>query len=116
MQKLDLELEKRAWEALGVDPMAEWRTIQAALGFEQAKERLEAFKTKVKKAFKRAALTHHPDHGGDEELFKALSFVIDALGKLELRPRPAPRPAVVVIRWTHGSTTSTNSSTTTSWY
>lgn len=39
----------------------------------------------VKKAYKRAAMKHHPDRGGDEEKFKEVSLAHEVLGDSERR-------------------------------
>merc|ERR1719503_178266 len=55
----------------------------------------------IKKAFKKAALQHHPDKGGDPERFKECNAAVEVLSDERqraaydlqlLRSRPPPRP------------------------
>merc|ERR1719487_3104820 len=41
--------------------------------------------TDVKKAYKRAAMKHHPDRGGDENVFKDISLAHEVLSDPERR-------------------------------
>ena len=44
-----------------------------------------ATQEEIKKAYKRAALTHHPDKGGDEEAFKSLKVAFETLSDTNRR-------------------------------
>lgn len=108
----------RGLEALGFNPERELEAIRAS----GDPARLEAFKKDVAKAFRREATKYHPDHGGDPEVFRAITTARDAVKSIEfVRPKPPPMPTVqvVIVRggggsfW-YGSTAST-SATTTGW-
>jgi hypothetical protein len=95
------------------------------LPYEVVKQRIDEFKQTLKKRFRRLAMKHHPDHGGDEEYFKKLSDVYTFLMK-ELKPTKAPEPeprprpqggiVVRVYRSASDYYYSDASTTSTSWY
>ena len=39
-----------------------------------------ATQEEIKKAYKKKAIQHHPDKGGDEEMFKKISVAFDTIG------------------------------------
>ena len=45
----------------------------------------DATSSEIKKAFRKLALKHHPDRGGDEELFKKITEAHDVLSSDEKR-------------------------------
>ena len=47
----------------------------------------DASADEVKKAFRRAAIEHHPDRGGDETKFKEINEAYEVLGDPEKRKR-----------------------------
>lgn len=92
------------------------------------KKRLEDLKTDLKKAYRAAALRLHPDRTGNDpektELFKVVTRLWEEIQRLEIGPKPRPRPqpvhhpgVVIVVSgsggWTSSSTTT--NSTTTAW-
>ena len=68
--------------------------------FQEASKHLDEVKVRVKKAYKKAALKHHPDRpDGDEEKMKILSSAMEIVESLTLQPGlppPPPRPVRVV--------------------
>jgi hypothetical protein len=48
----------------------------------------------VKAAFKKKALEHHPDHGGDAATFMALKRAYDGIVRRRARPQPVAKRAV----------------------
>ena len=59
----------------------------------------------IKKVYRKLALIHHPDRGGDQERMKLINAAYDILSKrkneYDARLRQARRPAVVIIRHTY---------------
>lgn len=73
---------------------------------------IDALKYRVKKQYRKIAMRHHPDHGGNADNFKILTRVYEAVNAIQVvENRPRPR---VVVRFGGGGTTSaTDTSTTT---
>lgn len=63
-------------------PPSEAPTLYAVLGVKH-----DAGHEEIKKAYRRAARTHHPDVGGDGEQFKAVQRAWEALKDLDARAR-----------------------------
>lgn len=85
-----------------------------------AQEGLKELQAQAKQHWLDKAFTLHPDRGGDEEQFKSLKQVHDAIQDLNIRIAPKPRVVFqqVVIRYQQqwGGTARTNSATTDSWW
>lgn len=99
----------------GVDFRARWHNVQnpqkAQVVFSEAIQ-------DAKKEYKRLALVHHPDRGGDAEEFKRISTlwgILEKLNPIPEQPRPVVMPMSIVVHYYGGtgstSTTYTNTST-----
>jgi len=71
----------RAWFCDDADP-TEAPTLYAVLGVKR-----DASTEEIKKAYRRAARTHHPDVGGDGEQFKAVQQAWETLKEADARAR-----------------------------
>ena len=74
----------------------------------------------IKKAYRKLALMHHPDRGGDQERMKLINAAYDILSKrkdeYDMRLRQAGRPAVVIVRTYYGGgTVATDTTATGTW-
>lgn len=107
-----------AMEILGLVP-EDFKAVKQARDINEAREVLRLLKDKARRGFRRAALKIHPDHGGDEALFKRVNAVLEHIVGLELRPAPRPVPMrrsvmhVVFRGAPFASTTASTTSTTT---
>jgi hypothetical protein len=96
--------------------------LQAAKNPNDIGRAIERIQQEAKTKAKELALTHHPDHGGDEERMKEINAAVTAVQRKEhyrlLVPRPQPMIRVIHVQssWTTSSSTTTNTSyTTTGW-
>lgn len=81
--------------------------------FEKLQEVVDQAKIDAKKEFKKLAMVHHPDRGGDAEEFKRISSMYEMIEKLKI-VKPKPKPRMVSITFTGGYPySSTTTSTTT---
>ena len=73
----------------------------AILGFTEGSITLADIKT----AYRKLALKHHPDKGGDEAEFKKIAAAYELLvGKARIKPRPRPVRQWVHIHVNYGTT------------
>jgi hypothetical protein len=81
-------------------------------------KRLDEFKEKLKKAYRKKAHEYHPDKGGDEEKFRLLNNLYhDLIKNLRITPVRRPQPVVRVVRvYSSGTSTSTTTGWTTSYW
>jgi hypothetical protein len=92
--------------------------------------RLQEFKERAEKVYRKLALELHPDRGGDTERMALVNAAMDLLRATEIRLAPAPRPIpqgvqvrVVVVGggfpgfggWTNSATTSSFTPTGGGW-
>lgn len=103
---------------LGFGPADLQACLQGAKTLEEANTRIEALKGAIRKSFRKAAFDLHPDRGGDEEAFKRLNAIMQAVEAMEAYrqpPRPTPRPhpqvRVTVVTHHYGGGTGTTTST-----
>jgi hypothetical protein len=87
---------------LGVTEAALAACVQAS-SLDQARQNLDAFRDRVKAAWRKLAFELHPDRGGDAEAFKKLAGawaeIEKFLGALQVdnRPPAPPPPPVRVV-------------------
>jgi hypothetical protein len=106
----------RAWELLGLDPQRLLAELQQPFrDIDEARAALRSVQSDVRKAYRKAALKLHPDHGGDPADFRLATTLKEEVEALDVCRRPAaPNPPP--IRW--GATytnVSTTASTTDPW-
>lgn len=76
-------------------------------------KRLDEFKEKMKKAYRKKALEMHPDQGGDEEEFKKLDGIYrNIINNLKIVPVRRPSVQVVRVYSSPGYSGATSSTTT----
>ena len=97
-----------ALAALGCTPRA-INEARSARSYEQAVTQWGMLKARARQMYKAAARVHHPDMGGDPELFKLLCAAYELVQKMNILPRPQQMPSVMFVR---RATWSTNSATT----
>ncbi len=75
--------------------------VRKAPTLPEAEKLLVAFKAKIKKHFRRAAMNLHPDRTDNDpaktEDFKLISAVMEELEKVTINQRPAPQPQTIVV-------------------
>lgn len=115
-------------QSMGISPTDLQACLRPAT-FDEKKTALEAFKTRVRKAFRQKQFETHPDRCKEadaEERMKALNAVQPAfmavLDSLHVAKRPPPQPVrrVILHHVSHGTSTTTGSVTgdpfTYTWY
>lgn len=114
MRILSIDEISRALHVLGIDFEARMSHHRVQ---EDAFREFESMKKDAKKNYKRLAMFHHPDRGGDEQKFKELVEAHTMISRCKVGPPPEPPPTTVV--WvgfaSGGSVTSSTSSTSTFW-
>jgi len=89
------------------------------MGVKEAGERLDEFKSRIKKAYRRVVFKHHPDHGGDIEKMKMINSIYTSFMQLKVIIRPVSPPPVFVYTYRNvysGTTTSSYTTTTMGYY
>lgn len=116
VRKVDHQAFLRGLSILGFGVQDFQEALSGVRSMPEALRRVDALKQRIRKAYKAAALEHHPDRGGDVEVMKLLNSTMEIVELMEACQAPPPRPVVRVVRvqysgWGPGSTTTTNSYT-----
>jgi len=111
--------DQQALTILGINIPMEVQNIRAASNPTEARQRLSDLKDKARKAYRKNAITFHPDTNGKDagktRIFVALTKAVEALCAVELRIIPPRAPIHVTVTYypTVSSTAATSTSTTT---
>ena len=82
--------------------------------FQEGKRAINEFHKEIKIAYRKIVKKYHPDHGGNENDFKVIQRIYEALMKIDIKP--ISRPKYVFMNFSSNNyTDSTTTSTTTSW-
>ncbi len=100
-------------QRLGFNLEYEMEGLRSSGSVAEAERRFAKLQERIRKRFKRMALDHHPDVGGDEEFMKELSAARDRLTKW-WKPRfhvePPPQQQTVYSFTFNGNATGTTTS------
>ena len=116
-RRIDQQALFRGLALLGIG-LVDFQVATRGRSFSEVKKQFDGLKLRIRKAYKEAALEHHPDRGGDEETMKLLNSTMEIVDVMELAPPPPPRPIVriVHIRQHGGGINFTNTGTGTGTY
>lgn len=78
----------------GVDIVNLWQRCQTT---DQKIEAFQQAKRDAKLAYRRLAMEHHPDRGGDAEQIKSINAAWSKLENLEMRARPPQRRSALTV-------------------
>lgn len=99
--------------ALGFTPGAV-AAARRGRSFEQVVAKFDALKDEARHAYKRYAREHHPDLGGDADVFKLLTVGYEMIQKMVIHP--APVHVIRVVRDPGRWTTTSNTTSVTGGY